>query len=193
MTAYLIRHGLTPGNLGHRYIGCRTDECLCGAGIAALTRGSYPPVSRVFASPMRRCIQTAHILYPDLDPELIPDFRECDFGAFEGLGYAELSGRPDYQAWIDSGGEMPFPGGECRADFAARCVRAYEALSPVLAREQCALIVHGGTIMAVMARFARPCGGYFDFRTECGAGFALESDGRYRPLAHRGPGAMSQQ
>ena len=29
MSVYLIRHGLTNGNLEGRYIGCRTDEPLC--------------------------------------------------------------------------------------------------------------------------------------------------------------------
>ena len=86
-----------------------------------------PPVSRVFVSPLKRCIETAALLYPDITPEIIPDFRECDFGEFENKSYADLNGRADYQAWIDSGGEQPFPGGESRAQFAARCVAAFEA------------------------------------------------------------------
>ena len=34
MQLLLIRHSITAGNLEHRYIGCRTDEPLCEAGIA---------------------------------------------------------------------------------------------------------------------------------------------------------------
>ena len=79
----LIRHGQTQGNLEHRYIGCRTDEPLCAAGREALRLGRYPAVSRVFASPMRRCIETAAMLYPGILPQPVPGFRECDFGAFE--------------------------------------------------------------------------------------------------------------
>ena len=52
----LIRHGQTQGNLERRYIGCRTDEPLCAAGREALRVCRYPAVSRVFASPMRRCV-----------------------------------------------------------------------------------------------------------------------------------------
>ena len=128
MRLILIRHGQTRGNLERRYIGCRTDEPLCEAGVAALRTRTYPPAARVFASPMRRCLETAALIYPGVEPELVEDFRECDFGAFEGMNYAELNGRADYQAWIDSGGELPFPGGESRAAFAARCARACEAL-----------------------------------------------------------------
>ena len=182
MSVYLIRHGLTAGNREKRYIGWRTDEPLCPEGIEALRGVQAPPAELVFSSPLRRCLQTAEILYPRLRPEIVPDFRECDFGAFEGLNYAELNGRADYQAWIDSGGELPFPGGESRASFAARCVGAFEALRPRLRGRGAALIVHGGTIMAVMEAFAVPKGTYFDFQRPCGAGYVLEDDGTYRAL-----------
>ena len=178
----LIRHGQTQGNLEHRYIGCRTDEPLCAAGREALRICRYPAVSCVFASPMRRCIETAAILYPGIRPEIVPDFRECDFGAFEGKSYAELSGRADYQAWIDSGGALPFPGGESRDAFAARCVRAFEHLRNQAFQEDCALIVHGGTIMAIMERFALPRRGYFDYQVSNGEGFVLNPDGTHEKL-----------
>ena len=76
----LIRHGQTQGNLEHRYIGCRTDEPLCAQGVAELRAKKYPPVTHVFVSPMRRCMETAQLLYPDAQIAVIEDFRECDFG-----------------------------------------------------------------------------------------------------------------
>lgn len=172
----LIRHGQTQGNLEHRYIGCRTDEPLCARGVLALQKRRYPAVSRVFVSPLRRC------LYPGMQPAVIAEFRECDFGNFEGRSYAELNGRADYQAWIDSGGALPFPGGESRADFAARCVNAFAHLCAQGLNEDCALIVHGGTIMSIMERYARPAGDYYDFQVHNGDGFILYEDGRYEPL-----------
>ena len=181
----LIRHGQTQGNLEHRYIGCRTDEPLCAAGRETLRLRRYPEVSRVFASPMRRCVETAAILYPGIRLEIVPDLRECDFGAFEGKNYAELSCRADYQAWIDSGGAMPFPGGESRAAFSARCVRAFERLRAQAFQEDCALIVHGGTIMAIMERYALPKGGYFGYQVGNGEGFVLNPDGTYEKLRIR--------
>lgn len=175
----LIRHGQTQGNLERRYIGARTDEPLCAQGIASLEGRVYPQVHRVFASPLKRCIETARLIYPQIEPEVIEDFRECDFGAFENKSYAELSGRSDYQAWIDSGGEMPFPGGESRADFAARCAAAFEGLN---AQEDTALVVHGGTIMAIMERYAVPKGRYYDFQVGNGEGYVLCPDGRYEKI-----------
>ena len=118
---YLIRHGSTPGNRERRYIG-RTEEDLCEEGILALKGQEAPEVQRIYASPMRRCIQTAKILYPGRAQVKIEEFRECDFGSFEGKNYQDLSGDPVYQAWIDSGGTLGFPGGEEPGGFRRRYV-----------------------------------------------------------------------
>lgn len=128
MKIVLIRHGATKGNLEKRYIG-RTDEDLCGEGIKKLKEdtcaGIYPPAQAVFSSPMKRCLSTAECIYPVQTPQIVWDFRECDFGLFEGKNYKELTGNPQYQQWIDSNGTLPFPGGEALTDFKKRSVRAF--------------------------------------------------------------------
>ena len=131
---------------------------------------------------MKRCLETAVLLYPDVPTEVVEDFRECDFGDWDNKNYAELNGSADYQAWIDSGGEKPFPGGESRAEFAARCVRAFDELLTRNLQEDCAIIAHGGTIMAIMERYAHPCGAYYDFQVSNGCGFVLHIDGSYHTL-----------
>ena len=181
MRFILIRHGKTAGNLEGRYIGCRTDEPLCEQGIEALRRLAPPPVDRVFCSPMRRCIETAAILYPDHQPVLIDDFRECDFGAFEGRNYAELNGLPEYQAWIDSNGELPFPGGESREDMVKRVSVAFSNLISDAGSDTCAVIAHGGTIMSIMSQFALPPMPYFSYQLKNGDGFTLNSNSQWRP------------
>ena len=56
MQLLLIRHSITAGNLEHRYIGCRTDEPLCEAGIALAQqksvefRRSFPAPELVLVS-----------------------------------------------------------------------------------------------------------------------------------------------
>ena len=178
----LIRHGATKGNLEGRYIGCRTDESLCPEGLEALRRNDYPPVRKIYSSPMIRCLETASVIYPGIPIEIIPGLRECDFGLFENKNYAELNGRADYQAWIDSGGELPFPGGENRAEFAARCRAAFEDLLKNEPDGDCALIVHGGTIMAIMEAWAHPSAEYYDFQVKNGHGYILEENGNYFSL-----------
>lgn len=125
----LIRHGVTLFNKEGRYLG-KTDKSLSRDGIQTLekaaTDGTYPAAGLLFSGPMKRCLETAQILYPGQTPILIPEWTEMDFGAFEGHNYKELSGDPAYQNWIDSGGTLPFPEGESREAFIRRSVAGYE-------------------------------------------------------------------
>ena len=131
---YLIRHGATKANREHRYLG-RTEEPLSKEGREALKafqrKGFYPdPASlqALFVSPMERCRETAELLFGDCEQYVIPEFREMDFGLFEGKNYQDLQGNARYQAWIDSNGTLPFPEGESREDFLARCKQGFEVM-----------------------------------------------------------------
>lgn len=178
MRINLIRHGMTAGNLEKRYIG-RTDEPLCAEGISALRSRSYPAPGTLICSPMNRCIQTAQTIFPGAEPLIYPGLCECDFGEFEGKNYRELSGNADYQKWIDSGGALPFPGGESPEDFRERCCREFlRAVSENPGADTLTFVVHGGTVMAVMERFALPQRGYFDWQCANGCGFSADYDGR---------------
>ena len=184
----LIRHAKTKGNDEKRYIGANTDEELSKSGIEQAERRKDDILklvtknTQVFSSPMKRALQTAKLLFGDMSITVIKDLKETDFGLFEGKNYAELNGQRQYQEWIDSGGELPFPGGESRAQFAARCVSAFQALELWKRREDCAIVAHGGTVMAIMEACACPRGRYFDFQLRCGEGYALSEDGSYQKL-----------
>ena len=181
---YLIRHGATNANREHRYLG-RTEEPLSEEGREALKafqkKGIYPdPASlqALFVSPMERCRETAELLFGDCEQHMIPEFREMDFGLFEGKNYQDLRGNAQYQAWIDSNGTLPFPKGESREDFIARCRRGFEEMLRIVTaegisrneeRKNIAAVVHGGTIMAVCSSFTD--GEYFDFQIGNGEGY----------------------
>ncbi len=131
---YLIRHGATNANREHRYLG-RTEEPLSEEGREELKafqrQGLYPePASlqALFVSPMERCRETAELLFGDYEQHAIPEFREMDFGLFEGKNYQDLQGDARYQAWIDSNGTLPFPEGESREGFIARCRQGFEEM-----------------------------------------------------------------
>lgn len=165
MRILLIRHGKTAGNLEKRYIG-RTDEPLCQAGIEELQQNRFPDCDVVVSSPMQRCLQSAKILFPSKKIHVCDAFRECDFGDFEGRNYAELNGDPRYQAWIDSGGLMRFPNGEAPADFRARCCCGFRQITnEYTGADRVAMVVHGGTIMAILSQFAIPQRDYYDWMT----------------------------
>ena len=176
---YLIRHSMTESNASGRYAGKRTDEALSPEGISLCLDRTYPQTDVVYTSPMRRCIQTAGLLYRGKRLVIREQFAECDFGIFEGKNYKELSGEPKYQEWIDSNGTLPFPGGESREEFQARCLEGFS-----LCIEHCiqyqyktfAMVVHGGTIMSILDGFAVPHRDYFDWQVKNLEGYEIETD-----------------
>ena len=175
MTVYFIRHAMTKGNLLKKYIG-RTDEILCDEGIAELKKHKYPHADIVFSSPMKRCIETARLIYPHISPITDNDLRECDFGSFEGKNYEELNGREDYQKWIDSGGTLPFPEGESREAFTDRCGNAFFRLLRGCCADTVVFVVHGGTIMSILSRLAVPSRDYYDLMCKNCCGYMCSFD-----------------
>lgn len=173
----LIRHSKTEGNLQGRYIGS-TNEPLCAQGRRLLQESCYPQnAEKVYTSPMLRCLETAKLIYPQIFPEIIEDFREIDFGQFENKNHEELHGNPAYQLWVDSGGTMPIPGGETREHFKKRCCDAFTAVIADAAKKQLreiALVVHGGTIMSIMEGFAEPYRDYYCWQVKNGRGYVTE-------------------
>lgn len=185
MRIILIRHGKTIGNVQKRYIG-KTDESLCTEGISELTEREYPKTEIVISSPLKRCTEMAEIIYPDKKILVYENLRECDFGAFEGKNYSELNGNEAYQRWIDSGGTLPFPNGESHEAFKKRCADAFEAaVFNNCASESIAFVIHGGTIMAILEKFAVPKGGFYDFQVGNGCGFIAELDGEKLKIVGR--------
>lgn len=178
MKIIFIRHGATAGNLEKRYIG-KTDEPLCEHGIRQLEIKKYPSVQCVISSPMKRCLQTARLIYPSAEPIIFNDFRECDFGYFEGKNYSDLNGDGYYQKWIDSGGELRFPNGELPKNFRKRsCDEFIRAVNLFGNSESIAFVVHGGTIMSVMSEYALPRRSYYDYQIANGCGYIMEWDGK---------------
>ncbi|MBQ3842183.1 MAG: histidine phosphatase family protein [Ruminiclostridium sp.] len=177
MIINFIRHGKTAGNLEKRYIGC-TDEPLCEAGFAELKSVDYPECDIVISSPMKRCLQTAEIIYPNIKRTVYDDLRECDFGNFEGRNYIEMSDDPEYAEWIKKGGDAPFPNGEDSQKFRERCISGFlKAIEENRNYKSISFVVHGGTIMSILEKYAVPRKKFYDFMTENGHGFITGFDG----------------
>ena len=175
---FLLRHSQTEGNKKKRYIGV-TDEPLCQEGIDLLKRAVYPRAQAVFVSPMRRCVQTAGILYPDCGLHIIEELRECDFGEFENKSYLELSDNENYQRWVDSGGMLPFPKGESREEFQRRTLRGFQGAVACCMKnhwEEAALVIHGGSIMNILEAYGIPQKEFYQWQVDNGCGYQVEVD-----------------
>ena len=108
ITLYIIRHGATKSNKRHAYLG-NTNEPLSNEGgeqiIFYNEAGRYPKEKDnllIFSRPMLRCLQTKDILYPDTRAILLPEWKEIDFGRFEGCLLYTSAARQPYGEWLDS-------------------------------------------------------------------------------------------
>lgn len=180
MRIILIRHGQTKGNLEKRYIGS-TDDPLCKEGIEEIKNSvkanRYPDAGVIYVSPLKRCRTTAELIYPDKEHILCENLRECDFGELENKSYLELAENENYRNWINSNGTLEFPSGEKQESFRKRCQEAYETIldhSNPENIEDIALIVHGGTIMAILEKYGVPKKGFYDWQLKNGEGYVCE-------------------
>lgn len=135
-TFVLLRHGetaLTPekrfsGSGDHELseVGRRQAEAVAAA-LAA--RGT---IQAIVSSPLKRCRQTAEAVAVrvGLDVRIDDGLRETDFGAWEGLTFAEVRERygDDLDAWLASPKAEPTGGGESFATVARRVAAARDRL-----------------------------------------------------------------
>lgn len=175
---WLIRHGKTEGNKLGRYIGV-TDEPLSTEGREFLAKMNYHCPENIYISPMKRCRESAEILFPKKSLHIIDELSECDFGDFENKNYKELEGNADYQAWIDSNGALPFPNGESREEFKYRSLRGFDMAVAGCIRggvTSAALVIHGGTIMNLMEEYADIRRPFYEWHVKNGGGYEVEID-----------------
>jgi alpha-ribazole phosphatase len=169
---------MTEGNKFGRYIGI-TDQPLCPEGRELLASMQYPRPEALYVSPLIRCRETAELLFPEMEYQIISKLAECNFGDFENKNYKELDGNPDYQAWVDSNATLPFPGGESTEEFKERSLKGFcEVVSDCVASgvSYGAIVAHGGTIMTIMEQFARPQKLFYEWHVKNGCGYEVAID-----------------
>lgn len=175
----VLRHGFTKANEDGIYIGS-TDLSLSSKGESALASKmeeyDYPTVHRVYSSPLRRCTETAEILFPYTEVQTVDDLRELDLGDFENKKVDELIDRDDYKQWLRGDKSAHAPNGESLEEMTAR---TYKALHSVIidmmetGLTHCAMITHGGIISNMLSCFGIPKYKPQDLQADFGMGFDI--------------------
>ena len=177
MEFVLIRHSLTPGNLEKQYVGS-TDQPLApeGEALARERRERMPEVDGIWVSPLKRCRQTAELLFPGMEQRIVPDLQECDFGDYECKTWEELKDEEIYRAWIGGDMTITFPHGESMEPIIARCRSGIQTVAQeakALGLERPAIVAHGGTWLVVMGTFGRPERKLYDWQVKNCGGFRV--------------------
>ncbi|WP_327702568.1 bifunctional RNase H/acid phosphatase [Streptomyces decoyicus] len=151
-TFVLLRHGETPLTPEKRFSGSGgTDPALSAAGrrqaeATAAGLAARGTIQAVVSSPLRRCRETAGAVADRLGLEVRIEegLRETDFGAWEGLTFAEVRERypDDLDAWLGSAKVAPTGGGESFATVARRVAVARDKLLARYAGKTVLLVTH---------------------------------------------------
>lgn len=181
---HLIRHAVTAENLEGRYIG-HTDTPASEYGLRQIrelidTYGGYPQADAVFSSPLKRCLQTAALIYPDKKPIVADSLIEYDFGEFENRTADELKDTEAFKTWLaGTSPETPVPFGESQVGFNRRVCTCFAKIVDGIIKAEVkstAVITHGGVIMSLMAAFALPEASMHEWMTPNGCGYTLRID-----------------
>lgn len=154
---YFIRHGSVDNS---RYCG-HTDISLSENGKCELSEllsiYDFPNVEAIFSSPLKRCLETGGIIYPNQPILIMDEYSELNLGDFENKTIGELVNDSDFKSWLK--GESSPPNGESVAELT---VRLYSGLIKTIRYimdndiRQSSIITHSGVIVNIMTSFGIP-------------------------------------
>lgn len=195
LTVNIIRHGKTSLNERRCYVG-RTDESLSKNGVKEIqdkkSKNIYKCPDKLFVSPMKRARESAAIMFDDLEQNAIENFREMDFGSFEGKNYDDLKDNMKYRRWIDKsrgasieeieslyGKDDSVDDGTIMPEempvFYERVLKGFdEVLLKSTDVNEVSIVAHGGIIMAILSSLTKE--DYYSFMLACGDGISVAVD-----------------
>lgn len=156
---FLIRHGETPLNREERVQGFMDVELndlgrRQAEAIAASLREEK--VQTVYSSPLRRALETAHLIAESHGLSVVTDNRlkELNQGVLEGLTYEIM--RKDYgdllKEWRKKPATLRMPGGESMEELQARCWDFVQKLAQDHPNGTIVVVSHGFAIRTVLCK-----------------------------------------
>ncbi len=158
MEIYLVRHGSTPLNEKGVYFGW-LDPALSEKGRAQAADLAHligkMSFDKVYASPLKRCLETAEASLQVGQAEMVIDERlkEINFGEWEGMDYREIeqADPQGWQAYMQDWQHFQIPGGESFEAFYGR-VRAFaeEIMAGEAPDRQILIVAHQGVLRIIL-------------------------------------------
>lgn len=177
----LVRHGESEANV-RRMLSGWLDVDLTEHGAEELeelrSSVSYPESDMYFSSPLRRCLRTSRILFPDKVPVISDAYKEVNFRSLEGC---VLSGKEEidayFSAWVR---DEPRLDEETISDVMARAKPAL--LDTVRQCEEkglhsATIVMHSGIMRAgIIALFGLEKSRFLDMSVPNGLGYIIAFD-----------------
>lgn len=109
----------------------------------------------LYASPLKRAMESAAVVgaHLRLQTTVGSELREINFGAFEGLTYAEVEKRypEEYRMWMQRPTEIKFPQGESFTEVKTRVLKFKDNLLKTHAGKTVVVVAHGGANRIILA------------------------------------------
>lgn len=164
LTVLLVRHGESVANQQNRLQG-RLDSPLTARGVqqaeavALRIAASYPSLTAVYSSPLRRAWDTARAVAGTMrmDPVAMDALIETDIGAATGLTWEEFAACwPRHaEALRSRRPDAGWPQGETLHEVAARSGRAIDEILARHSNGAVLLVSHSGTLRWLLARLLK--------------------------------------
>lgn len=186
----LVRHGESEANVRHMLSGW-LDVNLTDKGRRELeilrNTVKYPASEIYFSSPLKRCIETSHILFPDAEPIVRDDFREINFRSMEGW---ILSSKEEIDAYFESWiADEPYIDEETISDVMER---GSEAILRTVREcrdkglHSATIVMHSGIMRSsVVALFNLDKSAFLEMSVPNGLGYILEFDDALNPQSYK--------
>ncbi|MDR3054618.1 MAG: alpha-ribazole phosphatase [Zoogloeaceae bacterium] len=147
---FLVRHPAIAGGEGRCYGALDLPLAAPVGDSTAKIRARLPPRFQIWSSPLQRCRALAETLAESSEVHIHPGLREMNFGAWEGLLWADIP-RAELDAWAaDIAGFQP-PGGESARAMQARALTALREIRATPSTLPQVCVTHAGVIRALLA------------------------------------------
>ena len=186
---YLMRHAKPELPFGGRVYYGRTDFPLSEEGRAAAAKLGEALRGKVtfdalYTSGMKRAVETASLVVPEMEGKTVPELREVDLGEWDGRSYDEV--REQFIEIYEKRGtkfaSTAPPGGETFEELQHRAVPAFEKILSAHAGGNILIVAHGGAIWSIVSHlFGLDLSDMFFFPLDyCGIDIIEPSCGRMR-------------
>lgn len=157
---YLTRHGEV---VNHGVYNGQTDVDITELGVRQMEklRGLLreKPLAAIYTSDLRRTRKGAEIISAPhgLKVECFAEFREVNFGRWQGLTYREVMERypADIPQWINNLEDCCIPGGESLLEVRQRAIPKLEELIARHRGREIVLVCHGALNRLILAEALR--------------------------------------
>ena len=168
-TLYLIRHGETEGNNIKRYKGS-IDVPLSERGMKQMEKvarylsqniklleNHLSRLGAIYCSDLSRAIKSAEIIAEpySLNPVIIPELRERNFGIWEGMSFDEIKEKypEEFEAWAVNPLKFSPMKGESTLEVRERVVKVLDEIINHHNGEHIAIVAHGGVNRIILCHF----------------------------------------